>query len=70
MHISLSKEDCLDKNNFAPSVLRSLGEIRGDCFELRYFSEEADLPERILRYQIGAISDISACNSSVFFHQT
>ena len=36
----------LDNNNCAPSFLRSLCEIRGDCFGPRYFSEGAQLPKK------------------------
>ena len=33
-------------NNCAPSFLRLLCEIGGDCFEPRYFSEGAQLPKK------------------------
>ena len=36
----------LDNNNCAPSFLRSLCEIGGDCFGPRYFSEGAQLPKK------------------------
>ena len=36
----------LDNNNYAPSFLRSLCEIGGDCFGPRYFSEGGQLPKK------------------------
>ena len=33
-----------DKNNFAPSIFRSLCEFVGDCFGLRYFLRERKIP--------------------------
>ena len=38
--------DYLDNNNCAPSFLRSLCEIGGDCFGPRYFSGGAQLPKK------------------------
>ena len=38
--------DWIDNNNCAPSFLRSLCEIGGDCFGPRYFSEGAQLPKK------------------------
>ena len=35
----------LDNNNCAPSFLRSLCQIGGDCFGPRYISEAAQLPK-------------------------
>ena len=35
-----------DNNNCAPSFLRSLCEIGGDCFGPRYFSEGVELPKK------------------------
>ena len=40
------RSHCLDNNNCAPSFLRSLREIGGDCFGPRYFSEGAQLPKK------------------------
>ena len=36
----------IDNNNCAPSFLRSLCEIGGDCFGPRYFSEGAQFPKK------------------------
>ena len=41
-----TKRVCLDNNKCAPSFLKSLCEIGGDCFGLRYFSEETQLPKK------------------------
>ena len=43
----VSKKHYLDNNKCAPSFLRSLCEIGGDCFGSRtYFSEGAQLPKK------------------------
>ena len=41
----------LDNNNYAPSFLRSLCEIGGDCFGPRYFSDGAQLPKKNTKVQ-------------------